>query len=43
MNTAMILGVAALICGILILVAPQFERWAVGIWLLLYGIFAFVH
>ena len=43
MNTGTILGVAALVCGIVTLATPQFTRWAVGIWLVLYGVFAFIH
>lgn len=40
---ATVVGVGALVCGIIVLAAPQFIRWAVGIWLVLYGVFAFIH
>lgn len=38
MNTQLVIAAAALVAGILVLVAPQTTRFAVGGWLILAGI-----
>ena len=37
--TSTIVAIAAIVCGIITLAAPQFTRWAVGVWLIIYGTF----
>jgi uncharacterized membrane protein HdeD (DUF308 family) len=42
-NSGMVMGVLAIVAGLLILVWPELVRWIIGIFLIVWGVLAIIN